>query len=114
MEEKLQDQPKSSRADHLKPWQFKKGQSGNPKGRKPGPSLKEYAKKYLATLTEEERLEYLEGLDKKTVWEMAEGKPKQDTDITSGGEKIIPIYGGLSRHNSDQKDIQAEEESQSS
>jgi hypothetical protein len=33
------------------------------------------------------------------------------TDLTSQGEKLtpIPIYGGLSGHNSDQEDISAEE-----
>jgi len=85
--EELQEQTKS-RTEHLKPWQFKKGQSGNPAGRTPGPSLKEYAKKYLATLTEEERLQYMEGLDKKVIWEMAEGKPENKTDVTSNGETI--------------------------
>ena len=89
MEEELQQQPKNS-ADRLKPWQFKPGQSGNPKGRKPGTSLKESAKKYLATLTEEERIEYWAGMDKKTVWEMAEGKPKQDTEV-SGELQVQPL-----------------------
>jgi hypothetical protein len=40
--EEPDEQPKSSqkrgRADHLAPWQFKKGQSGNPLGRHPGKS----------------------------------------------------------------------------
>lgn len=36
-------------------------------------------------------------------------KDKSETDITSGG-KVIPIYGGLSGHNSNQEDIQPEEE----
>lgn len=79
-EEKLQQQPKN-RAEHLKPWQFKKGQSGNPFGRPPGPSLKERAKSYLAGLTDEEAIEFFEGMNKKDVWEMAEGKAKQDVDF---------------------------------
>jgi hypothetical protein len=45
-------------------------------------------------------------------------KDKNETDITSGGEKIIPIYGGnsisLSRHPSDPKDILPDQENQSS
>ena len=39
-------------------------------------------------------------------------KDKNETDITSGGEKIIPIYGGksISRHSSDSEDIQPNQE----
>ena len=43
-------------------------------------------------LTPEEEQAFLEGIDKKTIWEMAEGKPKQDLDIQ--GEvttKIISV-----------------------
>ena len=50
---------KPGKAAHLAPWQFKKGQSGNPVGRTPGKSMKEFAKEYLAKLTDEERIEYL-------------------------------------------------------
>ena len=72
-----------------KPWLFKPGQSGNPGGRKKGhKSLKTYAKEYLQSLSPEEKMEYFEGMDKKVVWEMAEGKAEAKTDVTTGGEKI--------------------------
>jgi hypothetical protein len=72
------EQPKRSqknRAAHLAPWQFKKGQSGNPLGRTPGKSMKKFAKEYLASLTDEERIKYFEGMNKADIWKMAEGNP---------------------------------------
>lgn len=67
---------REQRIEQIRPWQFKKEQSGNPAGRPPTKTLKEFARSYLAGLTDEERIEYFEGLDKKTIWEMAEGKPE--------------------------------------
>lgn len=85
METELKEQQENSK-HRLAPYQFKKGQSGNPMGRPPGRSLKDRAKAYLAGLTDEEAIEYFEGMDKKVVWEMAEGKAEAKVDIPPGGE----------------------------
>lgn len=72
----------------LKPYLWKKGQSGNLNGRPKGKTLKEFAREYLQTLPEDEKVEYLASLPTDIVWKMAEGNPENKTDVTSGGEKV--------------------------
>lgn len=66
----------------LQKYVFKKGVSGNPGGRPEGvKSMKQFAKEYLQNLPEEDRVDFLNSVDHRTIWEMSEGKAKQDLDI---------------------------------
>jgi hypothetical protein len=93
-----EDQDENSDYSWLKPWQYKKGQSGNPGGRPVGSvSLKTYVKNKLLSMTDEQREEFLEGLDKKTIWEMAEDKPANALKGHDGGAVIIQFDSALTR-----------------
>lgn len=72
-----------------KPWLWKKGQSGNLRGRPKGKTMKEWAKEYLACMNDEERDEFMAGIPKEIIWRMAEGNPKQDNSVEVGGELTI-------------------------
>ena len=78
----------------LQPYIWKKGVSGNPNGRPRGKTLKEFAREYLESLPDDEKVEYLASLPTEIVWRMAEGNPATNTDITSGGEKLTITFDG--------------------
>lgn len=86
-------QARNSPADRIAPYQWKKGQSGNIMGRPKGKTMKEYAREYLERMTDDERDEWLEGIAKDKIWEMSEGKAKQDVEIdaTISGPSMIRL-----------------------
>ena len=76
----------------LKPYLWKKGVSANPAGRPKGKTLKTFAREYLESLPDDEKVDYLASLPTEIVWRMAEGQPKQDVEVS--GEmtsKIISV-----------------------
>ncbi len=71
---------------------FAKGFSGNPSGR-PKNTMKDYLRRKFNDMTDEEKEEWLEQykVPGEVMWKMAEGNPKQDTDVTSNGNELNAI-----------------------
>lgn len=52
--------------------------------------MKEFARDFLMSMSDEEKVKFMNSLPGDVVWKMAEGQPHQTGDITSGG-KPFPI-----------------------
>ena len=66
---------------NIEPYKWKTGQSGNPAGRKPGPTLKEWVRQRLLEMDDNDRAEFLKTVPREIVWKMAEGNPKDETTV---------------------------------
>lgn len=84
----------------LEEYKWKPGESGNPNGRPPGKTLKEWAREFFVNLPDDEKLEFIKSLPGDIVWRMAEGNPQ--TDITSEGKQLpTPLLLNLDVPNND-------------
>ncbi len=92
-EEKPASQEKKQDYAWLKPTQWKKGQSGNPKGKKPGKSMKTYLKERFEKMTDKEKIDFLNRVEPNMAWRMAEGNPKTEVeaDLNVKAEKIAEV-----------------------
>lgn len=82
----------NQKSKHLIPYHWKKGQSGNPKGRPKGKTLKEFARLYLLSLPDDEKIAYLASLPTEIVWKMAEGNPSNETELSGkGGAPLLVV-----------------------
>lgn len=83
-----------------RPWLYKKGQSGNPGGRPKGSiSMKTWLANKLAAMTEEEREEFISGMNKIDLLKMAEGNPKNDDSLKVEGNITIQISKSIADKN---------------
>jgi len=80
----------------------------NPAGRPKGQTLKEYWREKFMSMSEEEKDEFSKKVGFDMIWRMAEGNPKQDTDMTSGGEKIQFNLITYSEDNNNSTSVQTE------
>lgn len=87
----------------------------NPNGRPRGKTLKEFARQYLMSLSDEDKLAYLAELPKEIVWRMSEGNPHNTQDLTSNGQTVgVPILANVPSDLGNKEDNGVEEKDKGS
>lgn len=94
-EEESEDLRPRNKAEHLKPYHWKPGESGNPGGRPKDP-LRDYVRRKFAAMTDVELDAWLaeHKVSGEFQWRQAEGNPTEDRTITL--KVPTPILGGMS------------------
>lgn len=79
---------------NIAPYMWKPGQSGNPAGRPPGQTLKDFVREMLMNMSFEEKMAYIQAMPPEIVWRMGEGNPHTTEDRKITVEMPKPILGG--------------------
>jgi hypothetical protein len=91
-----------NQVDNL-PIRNEKGQiikgTANPKGRPKGKTMKEFAREFLMSMSDEKKVEFLNSLSKDIVWRMAEGNPHNTEDNNIKASLIIQISQEIAEKN---------------
>ena len=93
---------------------FKDGHDKVPGSGRPKNTLKDFLRRKFNNMSDIEKEEFLKQVSPVMQFRMAEGNPHQTEDVTSDGEKIIPIYGTISRYKRNEEGIQPEQKDQGS
>ena len=86
----------------LKPYQWKKGQSGNPLGKRPRKKMRTWLAEYFESLDDAGKMEFLRYIPAELAIRLAEGNPKQENE-NSGEVTLKTIIINRPNGNSNNK-----------